>query len=290
VLCACIDIGSNTTRLLVADAAGGALREVMQQRAYTRLRGARHVAPERIAEIAAAVAAQARAARELGCGRVRVVGTAALRDAENRSELIAAIEREASVRVEVLSGEDEARLAFAGATGALDEAPDGDIGVVDVGGGSTEIVIGTAARGVSWCSSFRIGSGFLAEAYLRSDPPAAAELAKVRAHAAGTFEGLDVPRPRVAFAVGGSAGSLCRLTGPDLDVEALQRGLQVLAATPAAEVAAELGLDVERVRLLPAGMLILEEATRVLGVPLRVGRGGLREGVIRDELARLEAA
>ena len=290
MLCACIDIGSNTARLLVADAADGSLREVMQQRAYTRLRGKNEVTPDRIATIAEAVATQVRLARECGCGRLRVVGTAALRDTVNRDDLVEAIERAAGVRVEILSGEDEARLAFAGATRTLSHLPLGEVGVVDVGGGSTEVVVGTLADGVSWSASFRVGSGFLAEAYLRSDPPSAAELLNVRRHAAGTFEAVEAPRPPVAYAVGGSAGSLRRLVGSVLDPDSLERGLRVISSRPAADVARDFGLDVERVRLLPAGMLILEEASTLLGVPLRIGRGGLREGVILEELARSEAA
>ncbi|MDQ3740406.1 MAG: hypothetical protein M3389_05605 [Actinomycetota bacterium] len=290
MLCACIDIGSNTARLLVADAADGTLREVLQQRAYTHLRGKRECAPERIAAIADAVATQVRLARECGCAHLRVVGTAALRDTVNRDELVAAIERAAGVGVDVLSGEEEARLAFAGATRTLSHLPLGQVGVVDVGGGSTELVVGTLADGVAWSASFRIGSGFLADAYLRSDPPSPAELGKVRSHVGGVFEGLDAPKPPVAYAVGGSAGSLRRLVGSVLDPEALERGLRVLATTPAADVARRFELDVERVRLLPAGMLVLEEASRLFGAPLRIGRGGLREGVILEELARREAA
>jgi exopolyphosphatase / guanosine-5'-triphosphate,3'-diphosphate pyrophosphatase len=289
VLCACIDIGSNTTRLLVADVADGSLREVMQQRAYTRLRGRSPVPPDRLAAIAEAVATQVRLARECGCAHLRVVGTAALRDTPNRDELVAAIEEAAGVGVDVLSGEDEAKLAFAGATRTLAHLPLGEVGVVDVGGGSTELVTGTLADGVSWSASFRIGSGFLAESYLRSDPPSAAELQKVRHHVAGVFEGLDAPRPPVAYAVGGSAGSLRRLVGSVLDPDSLERGLRVLSATPAADVARRFELDPERVKLLPAGMLILEEASRLLGAPLRIGRGGLREGVVLSEIARSDA-
>jgi exopolyphosphatase/guanosine-5'-triphosphate,3'-diphosphate pyrophosphatase len=290
VLCGCIDIGSNTTRLLVADAEGGRLREVLQDRAYTRIGAAGELSRERIAEIAAAVAAQVRAAAACGCGPLRAVGTAALRDAANRDELIAAIEREAGIAVDVLSGEEEARLAFAGATRTLGEVPAGQVGVVDVGGGSTEVVVGTAGTGVSWCASLRVGSGQLAAAELRSDPPAAGELDRVRERVRAAFAGLDPPHPAVAYAVGGSAGSLRRLAGPVLDAASLERGLRVLSSTPAAAVAGRLGLDVERVRLLPAGMLILEQAGRALGVPLRIGRGGLREGVILEELARREVA
>ena len=282
MLCACIDIGSNTTRLLVADARDGRLREVVQQRAFTRLGGTGEISAEKIAAVTAAVVQQVRIARELGVDRLRAVGTHAVRQAPNREELLARIGHEAGVDVDVLDGEEEARYAFLGATQTLGHAPEGDVGVVDVGGGSTELVCGTVADGVSWSASFRVGSGGLADAYLRSDPPATEDLDRIRRHVAGVFEGLEAPTPRVAYAVGGSATSLCRMVGDVLDREALQRGVQVLAAHSTAEVAGRFGLHPERVRLLPAGMLLLDAAAEVLGAPLHVARGGLREGVLLD--------
>jgi exopolyphosphatase/guanosine-5'-triphosphate,3'-diphosphate pyrophosphatase len=286
MLCACIDIGSNTTRLLVAECEGGALREVLQQRVFTRLGAKGGIGPEKVTVCAETVATQVRIARELGVERLRVVGTHAIRQAPNRDELQAAVAAAAGVRVEVLSGEDEARLAFVGATHTLGHLPLGEVGVVDVGGGSTEIVCGTLADGVSWSASFRVGSAYLADHYLHSDPPTPAELESVRRHAQGTFEGLEVPRPRVAYAVGGSATSLRRLVGALLDHESLTRGVRLLAELPAAEVARKFELHAERVRVLPAGMLLLDAAADVLGTPLRVARGGLREGVLLDEAER----
>ena len=284
MLCACIDIGSNTTRLLVAEAQDGHLREVLQQREYTRLRGKGDIPSERIAAVASAVATQVRLARECGAARIRAVGTAALRDAPNRDELVQAIEHETGLRVDVLSGDDEARLAFAGATRTLTHLPLGEVGVVDVGGGSTELVVGTLAGGVTWSASFAVGSGFLADHYLCSDPPATDELERLRKHVSGVFEGLRAPRPKAAFAVGGSAGSLRRLVGGVLDRETLERGVRLLSSMPAADVARRFELDVERVKILPAGMLLLEEAAAVLGAPLQIGRGGLREGVILEDV------
>ena len=289
MLVACIDIGSNTTRLLVAEAGDGTLREVLQERAFTRLGGKGEISRDKIASTAEAVARQVELARECGAECIRTVGTHAIRQAVNRRELLSAIEGTCGVRVDVLSGDDEARLAFAGATKTLPDVPAGQVGVVDVGGGSTELVCGTLAEGVAWSESFRCGSGFLADAYLRSDPPTAAELQRVRLHAAGLFEGLDAPRPDVAYAVGGSATSLRRLVGPVLDEASLDNAVETLASAPAAEVAERFDLHAERVRLLPAGILLLREAARVLRVPLEISCGGLREGVVLEELARAEA-
>jgi exopolyphosphatase/guanosine-5'-triphosphate,3'-diphosphate pyrophosphatase len=284
VPCACIDIGSNTTRLLVAETEEGRLREVLQQRAFTRLGSQGEISPRKAAEVARAVAQQVRLARECGAETIRAVGTHAVRQAPNRDELLDRIRDEAGIEVDVLSGDEEARYAFLGATATLGHVPEGAIGVVDVGGGSTELVCGTIAGGVSWSASFRVGSGFLADAYCRSDPPELAELERVRRHVAGVFEGLDVPRPRVAYAVGGSATSLRRLVGVILDHETLQRGVRVLASGTCEDVARRFELHPERVRLLPAGMLLLDAAADVLGVPLQVAKGGLREGVLLEAL------
>src|ERR671924_442566 len=137
--CGCIDIGTNTTRVLVAEAHDGRLREVLQRRVFTRL------------------------------GRGLAPGAAI---------------RERGVEVSVLDGAEEARLAFVGATRTLGRPLPGRIAVVDVGGGSSEIAIGTLERGVEWWRSFNVGSGFLADAHFAHDPPAQHELHAVTARVA----------------------------------------------------------------------------------------------------------
>jgi len=287
MLCACIDIGSNTTRLLVADVRGGELREVLQERAFTRLGGDGEIGPDKTAAVAAAVAGQVRAARACGAERIRAVGTHAIRQAPDREQLVAAIEREAGIAVDVLTGEEEAAYAFRGATRALDPGhEDHEVGVVDVGGGSTELVCGTVEDGVSWSVSYAIGSGVLADAHLRSDPPSDEELDGIRARVREVFAGCEAPHPKAAFAVGGSATSLCRLAGSVLDRAALERAVGLLCGRPAAEVAERFGLHRERVRLLPAGILVLAAAGDALGAPLTVAQGGLREGVLLGEPVR----
>ncbi|HEX4760796.1 MAG TPA: diol dehydratase reactivase ATPase-like domain-containing protein [Thermoleophilaceae bacterium] len=284
---ACIDIGSNTTRLLVAEPSDDRLRELMTQRAFTSIgkslsKG--RIPVEKIEETAEVVAKQARLAQELGAENIAVVATAAVRTAKNRDEFGAAVEAECGLRVRVLSGEEEARLAFLGATRTFSGPLDGPIAVVDVGGGSTEIVVGTLADGVSWEESFRIGSGFIADSYLRSDPPGAKELESARLHVSGMFEGLEIPPALHAVATGGSANALRRLVGAELEYDTLERGIRILASTEIAQVAKRFELDPERVRVLPAGVLIFEEISNKVGLPLSVGKGGVREGVILDLL------
>ena len=286
MVCACIDIGSNTTRLLVASPRNGGLRELCQQRAFTRigrsLRDDGHIAEPKIEEVAEVVATQARTAEQLGARALKAVATAAIREAGNRDDLVAAVRSRGGVDVEVLTDGEEARLAFVGATRALTQPAAGAVAVVDVGGGSSELAIGTVDGGMTWSASLRLGSGSLADAYLRSDPPAAGELDRVRQHVAGAFEGLRIPAADLAVAVGGSATSLRRLVGVLLEPETLERGLRVLATSSIVDVARTYELDPERVKLLPAGMLLLEEASTRMGLPLQIARGGLREGVILE--------
>ncbi|MEA2307436.1 MAG: exopolyphosphatase / guanosine-5-triphosphate,3-diphosphate pyrophosphatase [Solirubrobacteraceae bacterium] len=284
VRCACIDIGSNTTRLLVAEAdphRPGALREVTVVRAFTRLGAGRSpdgaIDPAKIELTAATVAEQAAAARAAGADRLRCVATAAIRAAPNGPELCRAVAAAAGLDVRVLTGEEEAALAFRGAIAcAPDPPPDGPVGVVDVGGGSTELVVGTVAGGVSWWVSLPGGSSSATEA--------AGNGTTLREHVAALFAGVRPPRPQVAYAVGGSATSLARLLGPELTPEVLGRGLALLEATAPAVLAARFDLHAERVRILPAGLVLLDAAARALGAPLRIASGGLREGVVLTEL------
>ncbi|HWF35440.1 MAG TPA: hypothetical protein VG295_08700 [Solirubrobacteraceae bacterium] len=283
---ACIDIGSNTTRLLVAECRAGGLDEVHQDRAFTRIgRGLAAdgtIGEEKIAEVVGVVAAQLARARELGSSEILGVATAAIRRAPNGSELVEAIETGCGLRVQVLSGEEEARLAFVGAAGTLGHQPAGTLGVVDVGGGSSELVVGTPPETIGWWFSIAVGSGDLADRYLRSDPPRPAELAAARAWVAEGLSGVRAPPLLEAVAVGGSAASLRRLAGSLLDGAAFERSFSVLASERAGEVARRFALDIERVRLLPAGLLILEAVSNLFGTALQVGCGGIREGVLLE--------
>lgn len=289
MLCAAIDIGSNTTRVLVAEPEAGQLRKVMEQRAYTQIgkdtKRDGSLSEAKLAEVADVVATQVRLAEELGAESIRIVATAAIRDAENGAEAAREIERIAGLPVAVLSDHEEGRLAFIGATKGLGHPAEGEIAVVDVGGGSSEVILGSVADGVREVHSFGIGSGMLAEELLHSDPPGPAEIRSLRDRIADFFAEVEIDQPDQAVAVGGSATSLRRLVGAVLEYETLERGVRVLTGGPAAEVARRFELDARRVRILPSGVLILEQISQLLGRPLQIGKGGLREGVILDQLA-----
>lgn len=285
---ACIDIGSNTTRLLVADCDGTTLEEIHQDRVFTRIgrdleRGG-VLSPEKIDEVAAVVRTQVATARRHGATDVQAIATAAVRAAANAADLLQAVAEAAGLALTVMSEAEEARLAFVGAAGMLASPAPGALGVVDVGGGSSEIVVGHPPDRIDWWSSVPIGSGKLTDRHLISDPPTAAELATARAAITEALTAERPPRPATAVAVGGSATSLCRVAGPVLSPAAVTRALDALTGAPAAIAARRFGVDAERARLLPGGLLILEAAAHLLGAPLTIGRGGIREGVLLEAL------
>src|SRR5262249_50626096 len=137
---------------------------------------------DKLLEVARLVATQVRLAEELGAEAIRIVATAAIREATNRDEAVGLIAREAGGAVDVLSEHDAGRRAFIGATKTLGHPVAGEIGVVDVGGGSSEVVLGSIAAGVREVHSFKIGSGSLAEDFISNDPPSASEIRAIRDH------------------------------------------------------------------------------------------------------------
>jgi exopolyphosphatase/guanosine-5'-triphosphate,3'-diphosphate pyrophosphatase len=290
VRCACIDIGSNTTRLLVAEVSTGVLRPLAADRRFTAIGDAIEpdgaIPAEKISEVEGVVADQAAMARELGADRVRAVATAAIRDATNCAELVRAVADRCGVDVDVLTGEEEAQLAFAGATGTLEDPPDGDLAVVDVGGGSTEVALGRAGSAMSWFVSLPVGSAALTRRHGPADPPTDAQLDAMRNDARGAFAAVPPCSPAWVFAVGGSATSLWALGEDALDAAALDAALEAMTDAPADALAARLGLDPRRARLLPAGILMLTAAHETLRAPMSIGKGGLREGVVLAELER----
>lgn len=283
---ACIDIGSNTTRLLVADHDARVLTEVGSIKAFTLLGAGR--APgeplhaERVAAVVEAVGAQLAHAHEAGATTVDLVATSAVRSAPNGGDLVDAVRDAHGVAVRVLDGEEEADYAFAGATIGLAGADGLDddtvLGVVDVGGGSTELVLGTLATGPTWSVSLPIGSARLPPCL---DPPCTDDLLRLRAQIHPAFAAIDPPAvPAIALAVGGSATSVSRLVGAELSEQSLLAALSVLCSGSVAEIAERHVMDERRVGLLPAGLILLGAAAATLKAPLRVAGGGLREGVL----------
>lgn len=288
---AVIDIGSNTTRLLVAERADTGFRQLLSQRAFTRLgRGLNEdgsISEKKIEEMAQTIATQVQLAAVLGADDVYAMATAATREATNGEDLLSAIKSESGVNVDVLDEAEEARLAFMGATRALpdDSTDTTTIAVVDVGGGSSEVAVGTLADGVKWSTSFRVGSGSVTDKHFHADPPSVEDMDSARGYVDTMFSEFSFPRVDLAVAIGGSASSLRRIVGGVLDYETMERAIRVITRSDAADVADEFGLDIERVQVLPAGIMILEDISDRLDQPLRIGKGGLREGKLLELLA-----
>ena len=254
---------------------------MLEERAFTRLGAGGPLPPERVDLVVRAVAGQVARARAAGVARLRVVATAGVRRAPGAQALVAHLEAAAGTRVDVVAEQEEARLAFRGATAGLADGA-GAVAVVDVGGGSCEVAVGRPPAAPEWWISLPVGSALVA-GDCEGDPPAPAALARARARVQAVWaEQPGAPPCARALAVGGSATSLRRLAGAELSPAALERALGRVCAGPARRVSAETGLDPARVELLPAGILLLGAAARWLGRPLEVARGGLREGVLLE--------
>ncbi len=221
---AAIDCGTNSIRLLVADVdlAAGTLTDVVRLMEVVRLgqgvdRTGR-IAPEAMERTLDACRRYAAQARELGAGPVRFVATSASRDAENRQEFVDGVRAAFGVEPEVVSGTEEAALAFRGATGALADRFPGPYLVVDLGGGSTELVLGTTSPVASW--SMDVGCVRMTERHFAGNPPTAQEIAAASAdiEAALDLAGKAVPLGRTATLVG-LAGTVTTVTAHALDLD-----------------------------------------------------------------------
>ncbi|MDQ3067186.1 MAG: hypothetical protein M3R12_08575, partial [Actinomycetota bacterium] len=231
----------------------------------------------------------ARIARKLGVRELETVVTAPGRQGDSPQRLLDAIGRATAGEVRVVSAEEEGRLAFAGAVSRA-EPGDGVIAVCDVGGGSTEVVVGTDMLGPAWVRSVDLGSLRLTAALLPGDPPTSTEIDAARAAVREAFAAVDPPRPDRALATGGSARAVARVVGHEYGLDDLERVVELLSGRTAAVSAAKLGVRPDRARTLLAGTLILAEVSRLLDVPFTPSRGGIREGVALRLASRRIAA
>lgn len=290
---AVVDVGSNTVRLLVARREGSGLLPLDEGREHLFLgedveRDGR-LSAARIDEAAECVAGFVHTARGLNASAVEVVVTAPGRQGANGDELVRALVAAGGAPVRVLSADEEGELAFAGAVSAAG-LPAGSVAVVDVGGGSTEAVVGTTEAGPAWSRSFDIGAVRLTARFLADDPPGKRALAAARGEVERHLDGLAPPLPQSALAAGGTARALRKLVGKELDAAEFDAALRILGKRTAAKTAKTFGLHERRARTLAAGVVILAALHERLGVPMQVSRAGLREGAALALLGELAAS
>ena len=290
---AVIDVGSHTVRLLVAYRNEGALHALREAKATLGL-GAeveRHgrITDAKLEQTASRAAEFARAARQDGAIRIETVLTAPGRQAENGADLAEILADATGTAVRILSPDEEGKLAFDGAVHAADLDAE-TIAVVDVGGGSTEVVAGTPDGGPAWVRSFDIGAVRLTGRLLESDPPSNEAVADALAETEQELDLFTPPLPQAALATGGTARALRKLVGSKLGAAELDEALVLLEGQKSGRVARRYDIERSRARTLPAGAVILRAVQERLCVPLKVSRTGLREGAALAMLEEFAAA
>jgi exopolyphosphatase / guanosine-5'-triphosphate,3'-diphosphate pyrophosphatase len=287
-----LDVGSNTTRLLVASVEHGQVVRLARDKVRLSLGEEIErygvVSDVHVVAAAKAVRKLAAVARKQGIESLDVFVTAPGRQSGNAKQLVAALTRAAGVPVRVLSTEEEGRLAYGGAVATAPMPLPDRIAVCDVGGASTEIAVGSPGAVPGWVCSVDLGSVRLTTR-LDSDRFGEDELGDACAETGVAFAGVEPPRVAAALAVGGSARAARRLVGATLGADELAEALHLVRTNPPRTISRRFRTDRARARILPAGLVILAEVQRRLGVPLHVCDGGIREGAVLAWVAEAAA-
>ena len=301
---AAIDVGTNSTRLLVAEEAAEGFRSLDRRMTITRLgqgvESRRLLAPDALKRTLATIADYAAACGEYGVTRLRVTGTSAVRDAHNRDEFFEGVRLLTGSEPELLSGDAEARATFLGTLSDLDES--GPVLVVDIGGGSTELISGSGDP--ESIVSLDVGCVRMLEKHLHSDPPSTEELDALRAEVTGLLVGarseLEVPPGARMIGVAGTVTQLATLKAgtpvydPDVthhsvlshgDVRRLARRL---ASLPYDKRRAVKGLEPGRVDVIVAGAAILQCVMEVFdAAEVLVSEKDILDGLVIELLAEM---
>jgi exopolyphosphatase/guanosine-5'-triphosphate,3'-diphosphate pyrophosphatase len=285
-----VDVGSNTVRLLLAQEGEPvlSLRETLGLGECIERLG--HIPEAKLHETAGVVASFVDSAWNAGASRLEVLITSPGRQAANGDELVEAIRATASAPVRILSAAEEGQLAFSGAVATTVFAGNRRVAVVDVGGGSAQVVVGSRRDGAEWGHSIDLGSRRLTSRLLSGDPPGEEAMDAARAEVERLLDGFDPPEPSIVLAVGGSARALRRIVGGRLGATELALATELLARTPGVELVARHDLNPLRVGTLAAGAVILSVLQQHLGPPMKVVRAGLRDGAVLELAQRRVAA
>jgi exopolyphosphatase/guanosine-5'-triphosphate,3'-diphosphate pyrophosphatase len=288
---AIIDVGSNSVRLLVAAVEAGRAEQLHRDRVYVRLGDDAYrlgrISARKLDETRDVARRFAQIARKRGAERVETIVTAPGRQSSNRAHFVDVLVRATQAPVVVLGADDEGRLAWEGAVSRMDGPPE-VVAVVDLGGGSCELAVGTPLLGPSWVRSRDAGSLRVTRALL-GDVTSPPDLKAVRREISALLGDLAPPQPDAALAVGGTARAVGRLVGKRFGPDELTKLAKAIARKGAQTVVKGSGITTERAQTLLGGTLVLAEVAERLGTGLEVGRGGLREGAALA-LARTEAA
>ena len=277
---AAVDCGTNSTRLLIDDEGRTVERLMRITRLGQGVDATGRLAPEAIERTMAVLVEYRQAMDRHGVERVRMTATSAARDADNREDFFAAAERAVGVRPELLSGLEEGRLSFAGATSELDPA-DGPFLVVDIGGGSTEFAVGTEE--CEGAMSIDIGCVRLTEKFLLHDPPQADELSACLSVVQTYLDDVarDLPAVLAAKTFVGLAGTVSTVAAVELGLadydrdaihhlelshEAVEDVFRTLATETRAQRLANPGMEEARADVIVGGCCILVKLMRQFGL------------------------
>jgi exopolyphosphatase / guanosine-5'-triphosphate,3'-diphosphate pyrophosphatase len=268
---AVIDIGTNTTRLLVAEVEDGQVVELERRTIITRLGqdvdATGRLADEAMDRVAEAIAGYREVIDRLGADPVVAVATSAMRDSQNGPDFHDYLKDKYGVDARTISGDEESRLTFLGSTAGRTD--DRETVVIDIGGGSTEYVVGKAGEEPGFHTSTQMGSVRFTERFLASDPPSRDELQELAEAIRQTVPDVTAEH---AIAVAGTATSLAAIDGAEevhgyrLTLASCERIASMLAAKPVDERRNVPGLHPDRAPTIVAGALILTESIRSLGL------------------------
>lgn len=280
-----IDVGSNTIHLLVGDVEDGGIFPVTGEKVSARL-GAGvdktgRIEDERLSLAVEAISLFAGISALNGAPEPVILATSAVRDAENGPELREKVEERTGLSLRLISGEKEAELGFKGAVSAVGTPWEGAALVVDLGGGSAQLILGEASTGPLMQISLPLGTNRTTERFVEKDPPKKKELKALDEHVRKTLPEWNLVSRVPVVAVGGSARAILKVADGELTVKRLRKLAGEMTEEPSGALARKYGLAPERARVMPAAVTTLAAILeRFEKDELTVVRGGIREGTL----------
>jgi exopolyphosphatase / guanosine-5'-triphosphate,3'-diphosphate pyrophosphatase len=311
-----IDIGTNTLRLLIAEVEARSFRELFSDRIITRLGQDLHrtgeIAPEAGKRSLNALLDFAESIRRHDVYRTAAVGTSALRNASNAADFIVDAKKKTGLSINVISGEEEARLTLLGVEqalatmGTMGDHPLASALVIDIGGGSTEIILAYPGK-PQFIASLSLGAVYLTETFIRHDPPSVHDVnglrAAIREILDRTISGMQVGPATIFVGTAGSVSTLAamdqklviydpdRINGYVMTNDTISRLVEKLCTSTLAERRAMPGLEKGREDIIVAGAIITQEIMQRFGFPkMIVSDWGLREGIVLDLYEKMQEA